>query len=148
MYSAAMIVAVAMETILVQSQGVLLLLIPLLIVLATFLPYAARGYPLGATLVLLILQTGTLFHPVFAESGGLILESRIIFIGLVSMYVCILILPKVLRQQDRRLFSTAMLLAFLLFYAAGAVIVSGIGSSGLSGLLSPDHLTVHASQVQ
>lgn len=143
----AIALGIALETLIVHSRGFLITAIPLLILIATLLPYAVRRFPLGAALLLLVLHTATLFHPSFEEGGGLIQESRIIFVGLVSIYVCILLLPRALRQSDRRLFSTALLLAFLFFYAAGAVILSGAGSSGVPGLLPSNHLSMQTDRV-
>ena len=134
MFSWAMTVGLVLDGIILQSRGIILAAIPILILLAVLLPYTKRSFPLRLGLLLLVLQTATLFHPSFTRGGGLILESRIIFMGLVSIYLCILLLPRVMLQADRQQFSTAMLLAFLIFYAAGAVILSGAGSSGISDL--------------
>lgn len=148
MLALAISLALAPDALLLHSRGILLIAIPLLILIATVLPYASRRYLLDAGMLLLLLQTATLFHPSFGKGGGLILESRIIFVGLVSIYLCILLLPRALRQPDRRLFSTAMLLAFLLFYAAGAVILSGAENSGISNLLPGVDVSMHAGQPQ
>ena len=142
----AMTFATALELLLCQSRGVILAAIPLLIFIAVVLPYHARRYPLGTALLLLLFQTAALFHPSFSRGGVLIQESRIVFLGLVSIFACILLLPKALHKQDRRLFSTAMLLAFLFFYAAGAVILSAAGNTGVSDLLPSSHLSFHAGQ--
>lgn len=136
-----MTIGIVLESVILQSRGVMLAAVPGLILLAVLLPYAKRSVPLRLGLLLLLVQTATLFHPSFATGGGLILESRIIFIGLVSIYLCILMLPRAMRQIDRQPFSTAMLLAFLIFYAAGAVILSGVRNSGISDLFQTSSLS-------
>jgi hypothetical protein len=52
---------------------------------------------------------------------GLIMEARIIFVGLTAIYVAVLFMPDLLRMRDDRLFSTVLPLCFLVLYAAAAI---------------------------
>ncbi|HVT98064.1 MAG TPA: hypothetical protein VHE33_11200 [Acidobacteriaceae bacterium] len=133
-------VAIFQPAVLSHLPLVLLLLCPVFILLGAALP-PLRGWPWRlAALLLLGIGTAGLF---FAIPGpqhydprlmpnpaagavqwiyrSLVMEARIIFMGLTAIYVGVILLPEVLRRRDNRLFSTVLPLSFLLLYSAGAV---------------------------
>lgn len=113
-----------LETTVTHSRGLLLFLAPVAILVGAVLPYPKSRLALRVALALLVLQTAGLYLPVppkMATVGGLGSECRLIFAGLLAIYICVLLLPEALRQSDRRMISTSLLFAFLVLYAAGAV---------------------------
>lgn len=128
------------HALLIHAPAVLFLLCPLLILLGAALPpRTGRPYRLAA---LMVLGAGTvaLFFaipcpgPADPELTGspasstfqwicrnLIVESRIIFVGLTAIYVGVILLPEILRRRENRLFSTVLPLSFLILYSAGTM---------------------------
>lgn len=125
---------------LIHGPLFLFLLCPLLIVLGAALP-PLKGWPFRlAALLALALATASLFllaptpahtDPAVMKSPAgdavtwiyqsLVVEARIIFVGLTALYIGVILLPEMLRRRDNRLFSTVLPLSFLLLYSAGAV---------------------------
>lgn len=117
---------------------VLLLLAPILIAVGAALP-PLRGRSCQFTaLVLLVLGTAGLFladPPTGTTAASLLSrhdwvvslyqshsqETRIIFSGLVAIYIGILLIPRFLHRRYSRLFCTVLPLAFLILYSAGTV---------------------------
>jgi hypothetical protein len=133
-------IAMVQSPVLSHLPLVLLLLCPAFILLGAALP-PLRGWPWRlAALLLLGIGTAGLF---FAIPGpqhydprlmpnpaagavqwiyrSLIMEARIIFMGLTAIYVGVILLPEILRRRDNRLFSTVLPLSFLVLYSAGTV---------------------------
>lgn len=126
---------------------ILFLLCPLLILVGAALPpVPGRPFRLAALLIL-GLGTASLFLAmpgaahVDATLGrnraadaiqwiyrSLAMEARIIFVGLTAIYLGVILLPEVLRRNNR-LFSTALPLSFLVLYSAGAVFLVQITHS-------------------
>jgi uncharacterized membrane protein len=116
----------------------LLLLSPIFIgISAALAPPKGRPF-LIAALIVLVLGTASLFIAAstgnaageLAERGGpvdsvlasheeLASETRLIFAGLSAILVGMFFLPRVLRRQETRIFSTVLPLAFLALYSVG-----------------------------
>lgn len=147
--------------VLIHAPVILFLLCPLLILLGAALP-PLRGRPFRlAALVALALGTLTLFFatpapehvdPALARNPAvsavewlyrsLVLEARVIFIGLTAIYIGVILLPEVLRRRDNRLFSTVLPLSFLVLYSAGAVFLVQTSDSAAAITWQP---AVHAT---
>ena len=105
----------------------LLLAGPLLILIGAVLPpLRARSF-LIAALVIMALGTACLFVPApfgaetRVRGAELLLEARTFFVGLLSLYLGVLFMPRFLHRNGSRLFSTVLPLSFLVLYSAGAV---------------------------
>lgn len=127
----------------------LLLLSPLFILISA-IPPPPKGKPyMIAALVILLLGTGSLFiagatgHAAseLAERGGavdavleahedLASETQIVFAGLSAILLGMYLIPKVLRRQENRLFSTSLPLAFLSLYAVGFLFLVNTAHAG------------------
>lgn len=100
---------------------------PLLILIGAMLPPSRAQAFLIAALVIMALGTACLFVP--PPAGGVakvhgaevLLEARTFFVGLLSLYLGVLFMPRFLHRSRNRLFSTVLPLCFLVLYSAGAV---------------------------
>lgn len=120
----------------------LFLLSPLLILAGAVLP-PQPGWPYRmAGLLALGVGSASLFFAVPCAAGvnhgvpqnedlggvqwicaSLIVETRMIFIGLTLIYGAVVFVPEILQLRDNRLFSTVLPLSFLVLYMAGALFV-------------------------
>lgn len=125
----------------------LLLIAPLFILIGAL---RKRGSPfLIAALVLMVLGTaGTFLAASTGEAAGRIAErspqinavlerhedlaetTRIAFSVLTAIFAAIVLVPPMLRRESSRLVSTALPLAFLVFYAAGALLLANTAHNG------------------
>jgi uncharacterized membrane protein len=121
---------------------VLLLLSPLFVLISAVLP-PPKGRPY-MTAALIILLLGTLSLLVAASSGeaaaasaerggpvaallesheSLASETEVLFLGLCTVMVGMVALPRILGCQETRLTTTLLPLAYLVFYSAGILVV-------------------------
>ncbi|MDE3188530.1 MAG: hypothetical protein KGM96_13530 [Acidobacteriota bacterium] len=130
----------------------LLFLCPLFIGLSAVLT-PPKGRPfLIAALIVLLLGTASLFIAAstgkaageLADRGGpvdsvlashedLASETRLIFSGLSAILLGMFFLPRILRRQETRIFSTVLPLAFLVLYSVGILFL--VNTSHKGGLL-------------
>jgi uncharacterized membrane protein len=127
----------------------LLLLSPLFVLISAVLtPVKGKPYMIAA-LMILLLGTGSLFiagstgHAAadLAERGGaldavlethedLAGETQIVFAILSAILLGMYVIPKVLRREENRLFSTFLPLAFLALYTVGILFVVNTAHAG------------------
>lgn len=127
----------------------LLLLSPLFILIST-IPAPPKGKPyMHAALTILVLGTCSLFvagstgHAAseLAERGGavdavlathedLASETQIVFTVLSVILLGMLIVPRILRREEDRVFSTLLPLAFLALYSVGILFVANTAHAG------------------
>lgn len=127
----------------------LLLLSPLFILISAVLS-PAKGRPyMGAALLTLVLGTCSLFIAVstghaasdLAERGGavdavlemhesLASKTQIVFAGLSVILLGIFAVPKIVRREEDRIFSTLLPLAFLSLYSVGILFVVNTAHAG------------------
>lgn len=127
----------------------LLLVAPVLVLIGTVAaPRKARGM-LVAALLLMVLGTGSVF--LAAETGeaagklaertpeiSAVLEhhenlaevTQVVFSILTVLFAGIVIVPVALRREPSRLWTTAIPVAFLVFYLAGAVVLINTAHNG------------------
>ncbi len=128
----------SMHPMIIHFPIVLLLLSPLLVLISAILS-PRKGKPhMVSALQILLLGTGSLFiagstgHSAaeLAERGGaldavleahedLASETQIVFAGLSAILLGMYFIPRLLKRQENRLFSTLLPLAFLVLYTAG-----------------------------
>jgi len=138
----------------------LLFLSPLFIAISAVLA-PPKGRPfLIAALIVLLLGTTSLFIAAstgqaageLAERGGpvdsvlashedLASETRLIFSGLSAILLGMFFLPRILRRQETRIFSTVLPLAFLVLYSVGILFL--VNTSHKGGMLVHEY-GVHA----
>lgn len=127
----------------------LLLLCPIFILIGAALSPAKSRPFMTAAMIILLLGTLSLFISAstgeaaseLAERGGsmdkvlaahedLASETRMIFSGLSAILVGMFFLPRVLRWQETRLFSTVLPLAFLALYSVGVLFLVNTAHQG------------------
>lgn len=139
----------ALHPFIIHFPIVLLLLSPIFIVISAMLP-PPRGKPyMTIAILFLLLGTASLFIASstgkaaarVAERGGAIdavlethqnfaLQTVIVFSELSVMLLVIVLLPRVLRRRENRLFSTVLPLTFLAFYFGGVVFLMNTSHTG------------------
>jgi uncharacterized membrane protein len=129
---------------------VLLLLSPLFVLISAALP-PPKGRPyMSAALLVLLLGTASVFvasstgkaasdleertagamKPVLESHEYLASETEVVFTGLSAILTGMLVLPRVLRRQETRLFSTLLPLTFLALYSVGVVFLVNTAHAG------------------
>lgn len=139
----------SLHVLIIHFPIALLLLSPLFIVIsATLTPPRGRPYMVAA-LITLLLGTATVFVAAstgysaaeLAERGGpvdavlkmheeLAEETQIVFAGLSAILLGMYALPKILRRDDNRLFSTFLPSAFLALYTVGILFLINTAHAG------------------
>jgi hypothetical protein len=140
---------------------ILLLIVPMLIVVGAALPSAKGRFYLLTALLCVVLGTGALFFsfPTSSMAGApdngravqlapevldLIWKTRVIFSGLLLLYVAIVAIPCILHQQDSRLFTTILPLSFLVLYFAGTIAL--LSTAEAVALSKPGQVTIPTSK--
>jgi uncharacterized membrane protein len=139
----------SLHVLIIHFPIALLLLSPLFILISAILS-PSRGKPyMIAALIILFLGTGSLFIAALtghaaaelAERGGAIdavletheglaSETQILFAGLSIILLGMYLVPRVLRRQEDRLFSTFLPLAFLALYTVGILFLVNTAHAG------------------
>lgn len=131
----------SMHPMLILFPIALLLVVPLFILVGAVLP-PLRGRPYTiAAFLLLSLGTAGLFIAVpggeaaravcHCSAAGSVLrlheslarETKIVFAGLLAIDLGMILIAPLPRRPENRLFSTALPLAFLILYSAGAILL-------------------------
>ena len=139
----------SMHPMIIHFPIVLLLLSPVFVLIsATLSPPKGKPYMVSALLILL-LGTGSLFiagstgHSAaeLAERGGaveavleahedLASETQIVFAGLSTILLGMYFIPRLLKRQENRLFSTFLPLSFLVLYMVGFLFLVNTAHAG------------------
>jgi uncharacterized membrane protein len=139
----------SLHPLIIHFPIVLLLLSPLFILIGAALsPSKGKPYTVAA-LIILLLGTVSLFvaaetgeaaaklaergkavNAVLAVHEELASETEIVFSGLSVIFLVMVALPGILRQQETRLFTTLMPLSFLVLYAVGVLFIVNTAYAG------------------
>lgn len=138
----------AVHPLIVHFPIALLLVAPLLIVIGLFLPKHGRGLFIGALVVMVLGTIGTYFAVATGEAAGELAERtpgmagvlerheelaetvRAIFTTLTVVFAAILFVPSILKKGLGRKTASVVVLAFLLLYAGGAILLANVGHQG------------------
>lgn len=139
----------SLHPLIIHYPIVLLLLSPLFIIISAALsPPRGRPYMVAA-LIILLLGTGSLYLAVATgesaaeladRAGGvnavlalhqeLASETEFLFAGLSIILIGIVVLPRALRRQETRLFTTYLPISFLVLYSVGALFLVNTAHAG------------------
>ncbi len=139
----------SLHPLIVHFPIALLFLSPIFIgISAALAPPKGRPF-LIAALIVLVLGTASLFVAAstgraageLAERGGpvdsvlashedLASETKLIFSGLLTILIAMFFLPRILRRQETRIFSTVLPLAYLVLYSVGIMFLVNASHQG------------------
>jgi uncharacterized membrane protein len=125
-----------------------LLVAPIFVVLGAVLPRTGRFFSIAALLLMMIGTASTFLAIETGEAAGefadrtpevikvlehhedLAEQTRTVFVALSTIFLVILILPRILARELGRGTSLALNGAFLLFYMAGAILLANTAHNG------------------
>jgi len=125
-----------------------LLVAPIFVVLGAALPRAGRAFSIAALLLMMIGTASTFVAIETGEAAGefadrtpevmkvlahheeLAEQTRTVFVALTTIFLVILVLPRILSRELGRGTSLALNGAFLLFYMAGAILLANTAHNG------------------
>jgi uncharacterized membrane protein len=138
----------AMHPLVVHFPIALLIIAPVLVVLGLVIPKHARGLFLSALVLMAIGTVGTFIASSTGEAASEMAErvagtrsvlerheelaetTRTIFTALTAIFAAILFLPDILKKTLGKGASTALILAFLVFYMSGTVFLANTAHQG------------------
>lgn len=108
--------------------GILLLVSPVLIAVGAALsPQRGRGFLVAALGTLAGGSAGLIWAGGLDSGPGV--RTQAVFLGLLALYAAVILMPRRLRERNRRLFSTVLPLSFLMLYIAGAMLAISLEKS-------------------
>ena len=137
-----------LHPIIIHFPIALLLIAPILVLLGIILPKQGRGLLIAAFVVMVLGTIATYFAVATGEAAaelaertpgvGAVLErhedmaetTRAIFTALTVVFAGILFVPSLLKRNLGRKSAAVINLAFLVFYAAGAIVLANVGHEG------------------
>jgi uncharacterized membrane protein len=138
----------ALHPLIIHFPIALLLIAPILVLLGLILPKQARGLFIAAFAVMALGTIATYFAVATGEAAAELAErtpgiaavlerheemaetTRAIFTALTVVFAGILFLPSLFKRNLGRKSAAVVSLAFLVFYAAGAVVLMNVGYEG------------------
>ena len=138
----------AVHPLIVHFPIALLLVAPVLIVLALFLPRQSRGLFTGALVVMALGTIGTYLAVATGQAAGELAErtpgvagvlerheelaetARAIFTALTIVFAAVLFVPSIFKKGLSRRTVTIASLAFLVFYGGGAILLANVAHQG------------------
>jgi uncharacterized membrane protein len=138
----------ALHPIIIHFPIALLLIAPVLVVLGIILPKQGRGLLIAAFVVMALGTIATYFAVATGEAAAELAErtpgvaavlerheemaetTRAIFTALTVVFAGILFVPSLFKRNLGRKSVAIVNLAFLVFYAAGAIVLTNVGHEG------------------
>ena len=137
-----------LHPIIIHFPIALLLIAPILVLLGIILPKQGRGLLIAAFVVMVLGTIATYFAVATGEAAAELAErtpgvaavlerhedmaetTRAIFTALTVVFAGILFVPSLLKRNLGRKSAAVINLAFLVFYAAGAIALANVGHEG------------------